>query len=105
MHARIAGTAILFSLLLNATAAMAGQPVPGIYSNELARCVGALRDQLQDVETRRLRYTVTELETRGAWYEFAIHAEVFNTEDGDAVRTRDSRCRAHRWDSATQLIG
>ncbi len=91
------------ALLLASTAATARETPRAIYANELARCVQLVRGDLQDSSTRRLRHTVTQVQTRGVWHEFTIHSEAFDDVDGDAVRVRDSSCRAHRWTDATQI--
>ena len=102
MTSKIANIAALI-LFLTATGAQADVLSGPVYANELDRCVAALRTELQDEQTRQLRYTVTRLDTRGAWYEFEIRSEVFNELDGPVVRSEQSNCRAHRWSDDTRL--
>jgi len=90
-------------LFLTTTAVQAESGSGGIYTDELDRCVAALRAQLADERTVQLRYTVTDLDTRGAWYEFDIRSEVFHEVDGPVVRSEQSRCVAHRWADKIQL--
>jgi len=93
--------AVLMSLTASAVEAESG--TGGIYADELERCVAALRGQLTDEQTAQLRYTVTDLEKRGAWYEFDIRSEVFNEVGGPVVRSEESRCLAHRWAEKIRL--
>ena len=95
--------AALLSLVASAVQAETG--TGGIYADELERCVAGMRAQLTDEQTAQLRYTVTDLDKRGAWYEFDIRAEVFNEIDGPVVRSNESRCLAHRWSDETRLQG
>ena len=104
MNKSIATTAVAL-LALTASAVQAESGTGGIYAEELDRCVAAMRTQLTDEQTAQLRYTVTDLDKRGAWYEFDIRAEVFNEVDGAVVRTAESRCLAHRWNEETRLQG
>lgn len=90
-------------LFLATTTVQAESGSGGIYADELDRCVAALRGQLADDRTAQLRYTVTDLDTRGAWYEFDIRSEVFHSVDGPVVRSEESRCLAHRWVDKTRL--
>jgi hypothetical protein len=102
MHKTIITTAAaLLSLATSAVQAESG--TGGIYANELDRCVAALRGQLTDAQTAQLRYTVTDIYKRGAWYEFDIRSEVFNEVDGPVVRSEELRCLAHRWADKTRL--
>ncbi len=102
MNTKIATTAALM-LFLTASGVQAEVPAGALYANELGRCVAALRTELLDADTRQLRYTVTRLDTRGAWYEFEIRSEVFNELEGPVVRSEQSSCRAHRWSNDTEL--
>ena len=95
--------AVLLSFSAYAVQAESGNG--GIYADELERCVAALRGQLANEQTVQLRYTVTDLDKRGAWYEFDIRSEVFNEVGGPVVRTEESRCLAHRWAEKTRLQG
>jgi hypothetical protein len=97
-------TAAAVLLSLSASAVQAESGTGGIYADELERCVAALRGQLTNEQTAKLRYTVTELDKRGAWYEFDIRSEVFNEVGGPAVRSEQSRCLAHRWAEKTRLM-
>lgn len=103
MNKTIATTAALL-LSLGAAAVQAENLAGSVYANELERCVTVLRGQLKDEQTAQLRYTVTGMDKRGAWYEFDIRSEVFNELDGPVVRSDESRCMAHRWDEKTRLV-
>ena len=75
------------------------------YPAQLARCLDALRVDLVDAETTRIRYTVKEIEKRGAWYQFDIESEMYHEADASPVRAMESRCRVHRWSAATEITG
>lgn len=96
----IAATALLLSI----GTAQAMPPSEFAYANELERCVSLLRDTVSDQQTVKLRYTVTKVKSRGAWYEFAIRSEVYHELDGPSVRRAEHQCRAHRWDETTEFV-
>lgn len=98
-------TTLVAAALTAGCAAQAAEPVRANYANELERCVAALRVDLQDANTLKLRYTVTDVARRGVWYEFDIRSEVFESIGGPAVRATQSHCRSHRWSDATQITG
>jgi hypothetical protein len=95
---------ILAAVFMSAAAVSAtAQPTEAIYGNELERCVAAVRADISEDSTRQIRHFVTEVEKKGAWYEFAIRSELYDEVDGALVKEVSSRCRAHRWVAETQL--
>ncbi len=91
------------TLLLSIGTAQAMPPSESAFANELQRCVSLLRASVLDRQTVKLRHTVTDVETRGSWYEFAIRSEAFHTLTGPSVRRAENKCRAHRWDETTEV--
>ncbi len=62
-----------------------------------------MRADISEASTRKIRHFVTEVEKKGAWYEFAIRSELYDQVGGTPVKEVSSRCRAHRWVADTQL--
>lgn len=89
--------------LAAAGSSLAAVPNQAVYADELARCVSELRPDISDNDTRQLRHYVTDVDTRGAWYEFAIRSEVFNEVEGPVIREARTTCRAHRWSTEIEL--
>ena len=81
------------------------EPSQAVYSNELERCVTALRTDISEQNTRQIRHFVTEVEKKGVWYEFDIRSELYDDPEGEMVKQVESRCRAHRWAEHTELSG
>lgn len=94
----------LVAVFMGAAAVSAtAQPTQAIYGDELERCVAAVRADISNDSTRQIRHFVTDVEKKGAWYEFAIRSELYDEVDGAVVKEVSSRCRAHRWVAETKL--
>lgn len=100
----LSGLSLSAALLVGATAQAAG-PGEVMYRTELNRCLAALRVELQDPATTKIRYTVTDIEKQGAWYQFDIQSEVYDGATDTPVLERESRCRARRWSDQTEIAG
>ena len=96
--------ALIAGLLLS-TATQAAEPLRGAYRAELNRCLAALRVKLEDADTTKIRYTIQDVEKRGAWYEFEISSEVYHEAGQGPVLETESRCRARRWSDLTEITG
>ena len=97
-------TGLTLGLLL-AAPAIAIEPPAASYRAELGRCLTLIKGGLQDEQTTRLRHTITDIEKRGAWYEFDIDSEIFHSADSAAVRETSTRCRVNRFDGTTEVSG
>ncbi|MGI9330695.1 MAG: hypothetical protein ACR2QB_08235 [Gammaproteobacteria bacterium] len=97
---RVAGFCLALGLSLPAQAM---EPPAASYRAELDRCLVALRSDLQEAGTTRLRHTVRGIEKQGIWFEFRIESEVFRDNQPTATRAVTSRCRASRRADVAQI--
>jgi hypothetical protein len=97
---RVAGFCLALGLTLPAQAM---EPPAASYRVELARCLAALRGDLEDERTTKLRHTVRGIEKHGIWFEFQIDSEVFQDNQPTVTRAVKTRCRANRRAGAAQI--
>ena len=91
----------LIAAALNQTANADELLPPGIYGNELDRCISEIRSALGTTTASAIRHDITGIEKQGAWYSFDITtARIIDADTTEDIATTE--CRAHRFNDRTK---